>query len=456
MSSNSAATRMSGLTVTIAIARAPSGRRAAKAPVPPMSSTRTGPGGAVSMNPVTIAATQPAWLDGDDGLNAAPLPRDAILVADTGYSGIWTATCVELAPPQTYLRAAGSLGWSFPAAIGAKCACPDRPVLCFSGDGAIYYHLPELETARRLGLPLVLVINNNSGFGQGLPNIRRLQGNRPGNAEEIIRFGPITENNRLERMLFWPDRKSIGLRQVQAALAAKDGTAADPAGVATKSVAMQGLGALEFVLYGTGADTLAAADDPYRCAYGRAIAGNVEQISAEVAQAWDKPGGFAATWETPGPDNAVYRDGNEAGTGLVGVFIEGLDLIRDVRVKGFLGMEPGADKPRLAIYWRSDNTARSLAANLAGMDVLFQVSKLGEALPEEDRWIAESIHIQLVNGGDTARQVAGPIDAALADPARRALLEHFSLITSSLSNLFGTRLTAAFGLTAGFSSLDGD
>ncbi|WP_439577396.1 thiamine pyrophosphate-binding protein [Elioraea sp.] len=120
----------------------------------------------------------------------AALPRDAILVSDTGYSGIWTATCIELAPPQSYLRAAGSLGWSFPAAIGAKCACPDRTVLCFSGDGAIYYHLPELETARRLGLPLVLVINNNSGFGQGLPNVRRLQGNRPGNAEEIIRFGP--------------------------------------------------------------------------------------------------------------------------------------------------------------------------------------------------------------------------------------------------------------------------
>jgi acetolactate synthase-1/2/3 large subunit len=120
----------------------------------------------------------------------AALPKDAILVADTGYSGIWTATCIELAPPQTYLRAAGSLGWSFPAAIGAKCACPDRPVLCFSGDGAIHYHLTELETARRLGLPLVLVINNNAGFGQGLPNVRRLQGNRPGNAEEIIRFGP--------------------------------------------------------------------------------------------------------------------------------------------------------------------------------------------------------------------------------------------------------------------------
>jgi acetolactate synthase-1/2/3 large subunit len=118
------------------------------------------------------------------------LPEDAILVADTGYSGIWTATCVELTPRQAYLRAAGSLGWSFPAAIGAALACPDRRVVCFSGDGAIYYHLTELETARRHNVPVVLVINNNSAFGQGLVNVRRLQGNRPGNPDEIIRFGP--------------------------------------------------------------------------------------------------------------------------------------------------------------------------------------------------------------------------------------------------------------------------
>ncbi len=121
---------------------------------------------------------------------SAVLPEDAILVADTGYSGIWTSTCVELTPRQLYLRAAGSLGWSFPAAIGAALAAPGRPVLCFSGDGAIYYHLTELETARRHDVPLVLVINNNSGFAQGLINVRRMQGNRPGNPEEIIRFGP--------------------------------------------------------------------------------------------------------------------------------------------------------------------------------------------------------------------------------------------------------------------------
>jgi acetolactate synthase-1/2/3 large subunit len=119
------------------------------------------------------------------------LPEDGILVADTGYSGIWTSTLIELnGTTQSYLRAAGSLGWSFPAALGAKCAAGKRKVICWSGDGAIYYHLTELETARRRGIAVVLVINNNSGFGQGWPNIQRQQGNKPGDVRELVRFGP--------------------------------------------------------------------------------------------------------------------------------------------------------------------------------------------------------------------------------------------------------------------------
>ena len=272
---------------------------------------------------------------------------------------------------------------------------------------------------------------------------------------EIITFGPIREENRLERVLFWPDRKGIGLKQVQAALAGKDETAADVATLAGKSVAMQGLGALEFILYGTGAEALVAGD-AYRCRYGAAVTANIETIAAKVSAAWEDKNGFAALWADPGPDNAVYRSGNEAVTELVSVFINELEMVRDVRLKGFLGATAEADKPKQAIYWRSHNTAASLAANLDGVDRLFAVSKIGDALSPETRWMADSTRIQLANGIADARAVTGPIDEALADPARREKLEHFALVTSSLSALIGTRMTAEFGLTAGFSSLDGD
>jgi acetolactate synthase-1/2/3 large subunit len=91
---------------------------------------------------------------------------------------------------QTYLRAAGSLGWAFAAALGAKCAAGPRKVICFTGDGGFYYHLAELESARRYNIATVTVINNNSGFGQNLTGVRRISGNRPGRGEELIRFGP--------------------------------------------------------------------------------------------------------------------------------------------------------------------------------------------------------------------------------------------------------------------------
>ena len=100
------------------------------------------------------------------------LPKDAILIADTGYAALWTGTLVYLKhATQRYFRAAGSLGWSFPASLGAKCAAPDKPVICFCGDGGFFYHLPELETARRRNIKTVTIVNNNHCLSQGLRNL---------------------------------------------------------------------------------------------------------------------------------------------------------------------------------------------------------------------------------------------------------------------------------------------
>ena len=114
------------------------------------------------------------------------LPPDAILVSDTGHSGIWTGTMIDLKhPDQTYIRCSGSLGWGLPAAIGAKCAAPDRPVVCFTGDGGIWYHLSELDTAQRYGINTVTVINNNHSLNQEQSLNEMIYGGRTSGSDEL-------------------------------------------------------------------------------------------------------------------------------------------------------------------------------------------------------------------------------------------------------------------------------
>ena len=144
-----------------------------------------------SMAPLIAKNTAPIAVERLCAEVTRALPADGILVADTGYSGIWTGTMIDLnGAGQNYQRAAGSLGWAFPASLGAQCAAGARKVVCFTGDGGFYYHLAELETARRYNIPATIIVNNTSGFGQNLTGVRRISGNRPGRGEELIRFGP--------------------------------------------------------------------------------------------------------------------------------------------------------------------------------------------------------------------------------------------------------------------------
>jgi acetolactate synthase-1/2/3 large subunit len=95
------------------------------------------------------------------------LPDDVTLVCDTFHAAIWTAQMVKLRAGQHYIRCAGSLGWGLPGTLGVKAALPDKPVVGFVGDAGFYYHLAELETAARIGLNAVVVVNNNYSGGVG-------------------------------------------------------------------------------------------------------------------------------------------------------------------------------------------------------------------------------------------------------------------------------------------------
>ena len=98
----------------------------------------------------------------------AVLTPETIAVADASYSSIWIANFLTAQKAgQRFLtpRGIAGLGWGLPYAIGAKTARPDAPVICVTGDGGFGHVWSELETARRMKLPVVVVVLNNQILG---------------------------------------------------------------------------------------------------------------------------------------------------------------------------------------------------------------------------------------------------------------------------------------------------
>jgi acetolactate synthase-1/2/3 large subunit len=107
------------------------------------------------------------------------VPDDGIVVVDTGHAGMWMGGMYDLRmPTQSYMRSAGHLGWAFPASLGAKCAAPDRPVVCFTGDSGFWYHVAEIETAVRWGINTITVVNDNHSGNQSKRGFDRVYGGR--------------------------------------------------------------------------------------------------------------------------------------------------------------------------------------------------------------------------------------------------------------------------------------
>ncbi len=101
------------------------------------------------------------------------LPDDGIYVEDITQVGYVSREAMPVYQPRTYLTSnyQVTLGWSFPAALGAKVAAPDRPVLCVSGDGGFLFAATEMATAVQHGINTVTVVFNDRAYG----NVLRMQ-----------------------------------------------------------------------------------------------------------------------------------------------------------------------------------------------------------------------------------------------------------------------------------------
>ena len=92
---------------------------------------------------------------------------NAIITTEVGQNQMWAAQYFTFTKPRTFLSSGGlgTMGYGFPAAIGAQLGCPDKIVVDIAGDGSIQMNIQELSTVARLNIPVKIAILNNGYLG---------------------------------------------------------------------------------------------------------------------------------------------------------------------------------------------------------------------------------------------------------------------------------------------------
>ena len=95
------------------------------------------------------------------------LPDDAIVTTEVGQNQMWSALYFKALKPRTFISSGGlgTMGFGFPAAIGAKTACPDRPVVDIAGDGSFIMTEQELACSVVEDIPVTVIVLNNGVLG---------------------------------------------------------------------------------------------------------------------------------------------------------------------------------------------------------------------------------------------------------------------------------------------------
>jgi predicted lipoprotein len=275
---------------------------------------------------------------------------------------------------------------------------------------------------------------------------------------EFLRFGPLVRDNRFERIFFWPDPRGLVSRQLLAALKAADPAALAPGALRGRSVAVQGLPAIEFLLFGDGADSLSdgAPASRFRCALAAATTANVRDIAAELDRDWSASGETGREFTAPAPANALYRNRQEVAAEAFKALATGIKFLREAKLAPMMGATPAEAREQRGTFWRSKSTARYLAANVRGLGDFYAAAKLADSYTPAERSADESFLAEIGRAETNLRTVAdAPLGAALSGNQRR----HFTLaqlIADNLRNMVDEVIAPAFGVTIGFNALDGD
>ncbi|MEO0972499.1 MAG: imelysin family protein [Pseudomonadota bacterium] len=263
---------------------------------------------------------------------------------------------------------------------------------------------------------------------------------------EWLRLGPVADDHRYERLFYWPDRGLRGRRQVERYLAAPIDAPLDRESLANKSVAFQGLPALELVLYGGGARQA-------NCALARPLVALISELTTALATDWHAhetlASAISVTDEPLSGAAAVAKTLSSAGAAL--------EVLGEDQIALPLGASPEAARPALAPFALSSVQVAAMDAQVDALHTLF-AGEFQALLPEAQRYQGAGVlrelqdidsHLDVLASADTWQGL-------LVDEAHRKRLTYLRQPLASAAQGLSVGLTGALGLSAGFNATDGD
>ena len=274
---------------------------------------------------------------------------------------------------------------------------------------------------------------------------------------QVIRFGPVTENNRQFSMQFWPDpgnKVGVAAEQLVAGSLELDETLIS--GSTTQS---QGLPILEYLLFaGNSGNPLTdfnSSDGQRRCELLSAVATYQHNLAATIHNTWVDS--YATELSHPG--GASYTTQEEAIEELINSMVEFLEIIKGNKLGDPLGTS--TPNPQAAESYRSENSINNIINNLLGLRDLYR----GDENDGFDDYLKNSLETKTLDTQmedliqqsiSAAETISLPLTDAVSDANQKALVQALELQISMLISFIKNDFASAMNANIGFNANDGD
>jgi len=274
-------------------------------------------------------------------------------------------------------------------------------------------------------------------------------------ALQPLQLGLITEGNRSWQVQFWPDKKNLVGRQIEALL--DKNPQPSQADLKQASVVVQGLSAYEYLLFDPAIDLSQATAKTRYCALLEEIAQHQKLLADEVFEDWEAADGIASQLEHfPSPR---YADAHAAIADLLRAQVSGLDVMKK-KLGTPLGVQSkGTPQPYQADAWRSGESLNNLAAGLASAQLVWQGQAdngLRSLLDSSQQPLAKQIDQAYADTLQQLEMLQQSLTALFVADGTHAQLQALYTRLDQLHRLHERELAKALDVQLGFNAHDGD